>query len=439
MGSRKPPAATRVLLGVADDVDRTVLESDLLRVGYQVSTAQSVEEALNSARLGGYDVLVVEIGLAGGGGFSLCRKLAGDGQSMPTVGLSVRPVDLEVRRMGAECGMESFVAPFHRGQLEAAVETVIARDRIRNTRDRGLHLSGQLAEWTVADLIRYMQFYGFTGDVELGTREQTGGMHFRDGTLTAAELGETFGERALASMLEWNEGFFSLNTTALDAPDVPTVRPPRNIHRAIGALLIDALGPRADVERDLASAPGIDEAHELDLERARRLCHDTQLLARLHDAVDGHRTLRQVLYTAKVEKASETQQVLTLVHEGALHPVEPTRLPDPITDPIEPAGDAPDRAVTPVPLSDTTIRKGATVSRKLGFKRKKPGEPVRETFAELDDDRNGLSERRSRERLRMTWISIATIITVILLSWYFLSSDDNKVPEVRVIDDVEQQ
>ncbi|MFT7621964.1 MAG: DNA-binding response OmpR family regulator [Myxococcota bacterium] len=453
--TRKPVSATRILLAISNEVDRVVLESDLLRVGYKIGTAQDVSEALTSARLADYDALVVEVGLSGGGGFSLGRKLGAEGGGLPTVALSVRAVDLEVRRMGEAAGVDTFVeAPFHLGQIEAAVELVVSRDRVRDNRHLGHTFSGHLAEWTVADLARYMSFYKFTGFVSVSRPAAKGILAFRDGTLTSAELEETFGERAVSAMLDWNDGLFTLTAEAHEGPEMATVRPPRNVHRSIGDLLVDALANQAEGHRHLSDVPGLDERHDFDLEKARHVTRDTNLLGRMRNAFESSRTLREVLHLARVEGAHDVSQVLALLRAGAIVAHDPVR--DSLLEPIEPALVIADNmrpaiasqpamaTLSPVTDMTETMRKGATVSRKLGFKLKHHGDGdgdgdgahSRPAFEESESDR--LQRRRTQDRTRMTWMSVAAVITVILVSWFALRENDSKVPEVRVLDDAAQ-
>lgn len=53
--------------------------------------------------------------------------------------------------------------------------------------DDQMHLSGQLSDWSVADLLQIMQVTNKTGSLDI-TGELRGRLHFCDGKLTAAEL-----------------------------------------------------------------------------------------------------------------------------------------------------------------------------------------------------------------------------------------------------------
>ncbi len=50
-----------------------------------------------------------------------------------------------------------------------------------------MHLSGQLADWSISDLLQIMQVTNKTGSLDI-EGEHRGRIHFRDGTVTGAEL-----------------------------------------------------------------------------------------------------------------------------------------------------------------------------------------------------------------------------------------------------------
>jgi hypothetical protein len=51
-----------------------------------------------------------------------------------------------------------------------------------------MHLSGQLSDWSIDDLLQIMQVTKKTGSLDI-TGDRRGRLHFRDGNLTGAELG----------------------------------------------------------------------------------------------------------------------------------------------------------------------------------------------------------------------------------------------------------
>jgi len=459
---RAPVPITRILLASSSSLDRAVLEANLLKAGYKVALASTVDEAKAAASLYEVDVVVADVGLSGGGGFSLCRKLLNDGVRLPAVGMSGRPVDPEVRGIGLQCGMETFIeAPFSLGQLRAAIELVLTRDRLRNSRDRGHIVSGGLGAWTVADLIRYMDFYGWTGKLSMSRADGHGTLHFRDGTLTNAALGELNGERAVLTMLSWNEGLFTLTHEPADGPVGPTVRPPRNIHRGIEDMLLDALGTSAEMARDLVLLPGLAVEHTMDSDRAREIA-DEELVSRLDAVLDGSRTLREALHAAQVEDKAELEQIFAMVNDGALHPIGQVGGRAPVLQLAAAGKPAPrSRTVHPAPKQTSASRSrppveavpaiepepeeaerdqgtgievhGRTVSRKLSFSQKsKTVDPQPDTFAELEPGGHG--DRRGRATM-MTWLSVAAIVAVVIIAWVALRDNTSEIPEVKVLDD----
>jgi two-component system CheB/CheR fusion protein len=96
-GLRASGNGARLLLVDDHEDTRHVLELLLRQLGYEVITASSVRDALEKARGNGFDVIVSDIGLPDGDGYTLIRELRRD-LSTPAIALSGYGMDEDVRR-----------------------------------------------------------------------------------------------------------------------------------------------------------------------------------------------------------------------------------------------------------------------------------------------------------------------------------------------------
>ncbi|MDQ3708087.1 MAG: response regulator transcription factor [Actinomycetota bacterium] len=151
---------------IAEDEPRiaSFLEKGLKANGFTTSVAADGQEALFRARSGGFDLLVLDIGLPGKDGFAVLRELRRGGSAMPVVILTARDgVDDTVA--GLDGGADDYVTkPFR-------FEELLARVRVR--------LRGERAqEETVLSV----------GDLSLDLRTRRVRVGERDIELTAREF-----------------------------------------------------------------------------------------------------------------------------------------------------------------------------------------------------------------------------------------------------------
>jgi hypothetical protein len=89
-----------------------------------------------------------------------------------------------------------------------------------------MHLSGQLSDWSISDLLHIMEVTSKTGSLDI-EGERHGRVHFRDGRVTGAELDNENGPRqsevadVLYVLSTLEDGSFSVGPA--DGPDVPGV------------------------------------------------------------------------------------------------------------------------------------------------------------------------------------------------------------------------
>jgi two-component system alkaline phosphatase synthesis response regulator PhoP len=120
----------RRLLVVEDDRTlRQALTFNLSREGYEVTTASDGESALEAARGGRHDLILLDVMLPGMSGVEVLRVLRRDGVSTPVIILSAKGEEID-RVVGLKIGADDYVAkPFSRPELLARIEAVLRRHR----------------------------------------------------------------------------------------------------------------------------------------------------------------------------------------------------------------------------------------------------------------------------------------------------------------------
>lgn len=117
----------RRILAVDDELQiLRALKVVLRSAGYQVSTAATMEEALDAAAVSPVDAAIVDLILPDGDGIELCRRLR-EWTSMPIIVLSaINEEEEKVRALRA--GADDYVTkPFGPAELVARVEAALRR------------------------------------------------------------------------------------------------------------------------------------------------------------------------------------------------------------------------------------------------------------------------------------------------------------------------
>lgn len=154
---------TRIL--VVEDEPRisSFVEMGLRAEGFSTAVVEDGESALEMVRLGGFDLVVLDIGLPGIDGLTVLRRLRAEGHSVPVVVLTARDaVDDTVA--GFETGADDYlVKPFRfaellvriRARLRApgsAEETVLRRGRVSlHLRSRRVDVGGRSFDLTARE------------------------------------------------------------------------------------------------------------------------------------------------------------------------------------------------------------------------------------------------------------------------------------------------
>jgi two-component system, LuxR family, response regulator FixJ len=117
-----------VIAVVDDDLSvREALENLISSVGYEVKLFASAEAFLNSDARANTDCAVLDLRLPGLSGIELQRKLATNGQSIPSIIITAQGDD-EARAEAAAAGAVAFInKPFKEETLLAAIDSALNR------------------------------------------------------------------------------------------------------------------------------------------------------------------------------------------------------------------------------------------------------------------------------------------------------------------------
>lgn len=135
----------RLLIVDDDQLLRRSLAFNLEQAGYQVNSAASAEDALNTLSRGGIDLVVLDIGLPGMDGLDAVRRIKNE-FDLPVIFLTARRRELD-EVMGLELGADDYVTkPFDVDVLLARIKAVLRRSggASQLAEDKTLLVSGDI-------------------------------------------------------------------------------------------------------------------------------------------------------------------------------------------------------------------------------------------------------------------------------------------------------
>ena len=126
----KHTRVTRTILVVEDDLDiRTLLDVELRAAGYETAFAHDGASALGLIRATHPDLILLDIGLPAGDGFTVIERLQHfpQLQGIPVIVVTAR-IDPETRDRAFAVGAKAFVEkPFDAEALLATIDQVLSR------------------------------------------------------------------------------------------------------------------------------------------------------------------------------------------------------------------------------------------------------------------------------------------------------------------------
>jgi len=121
------PAGARVLVVEDDPNLRLTLVDNLEEEGYAVQAASTLAEARAHWKAASFDVVVLDIMLPDGDGYSLCREMRQAGTSSRVLMLTARTLEDDVVR-GFDVGADDYVAkPYRLRELLARIKVLARR------------------------------------------------------------------------------------------------------------------------------------------------------------------------------------------------------------------------------------------------------------------------------------------------------------------------
>ncbi len=117
------------LLLLEDDISLIDgLTYSLKKSGFDVDVARTIKEAEKRiAKSGDFDILLFDVTLPDGNGFTLCEKLRESGNQVPIIFLTASDEETSVIR-GLDCGGDDYITkPFRLGELCSRIRALLRR------------------------------------------------------------------------------------------------------------------------------------------------------------------------------------------------------------------------------------------------------------------------------------------------------------------------
>lgn len=120
------------------------LTYSLKKNGYEIEVARTINEAFGLlGEQSDFDLLLFDVTLPDGNGFTLCEKLRESGNQVPIIFLTASDEETSVIR-GLDCGGDDYITkPFKLGELCSRIRALLRRSSLGSTGDNVLR-SGEL-------------------------------------------------------------------------------------------------------------------------------------------------------------------------------------------------------------------------------------------------------------------------------------------------------
>lgn len=272
------PSSRKALLVEADRVSQAVLSAHLRAEGFEVTAAHATVEAIQRAEEAAFDLAVCDLDIPGLDGLELRKRLErGAGRDVPVICMTGRPD--RPRERFAVRDSPLLLKPIPRAHLRSAIEYIQSRVARRLRRDDSA-LRGQLEDYSLADLCRFMEQFSLSGRAEIRTEGQIGSVTFSAGQPADALVGTQRGTKAFHRMLGWTHGQFRV--------DLSDSRVEKTINRPAADLIVSGVSRMGEWQRLRDRLP--DAENEIRLARgdAMMCCPDDAarqiFLARIEDS-----------------------------------------------------------------------------------------------------------------------------------------------------------
>jgi DNA-binding response OmpR family regulator len=330
-------AKQQLLLVDADPASVRVLEVSLKKAGFTVTTSADGQDALSKLELSAPDLILTDTRLPRVDGYELVRRI----KDMP--GLASIPIvfltsqkSVEDKIRGLELGVEDYLTkPIFVRELIARVHLLLARQTHQRMStmaptSRRTHLSGDLSDVGVVDLLQTFELGRKSGTATLRDGELEAAIYFRDGKVVDAEHGKLRGEEAIYRCLIWTQGTFDVEFEPINREEA--------IFTSTQGLLMEGMRRVDEWGRLCEQLPPLETIFKVDGELlAERLNEIPDELNGVLRLFDGTRTLMDVVDESPFEDLSTLSTVTKLFFEGLLTILEPEPA---VHEPVVPAHDS---------------------------------------------------------------------------------------------------
>ncbi len=306
-----------LLLVDGDARSMRVLEVSLRKAGFTVTTAATVQDALDKLELDAPDLIISETTFVDGDGFELRRRVRETTEwgEIPFIFLTGESA-IENKIRGLELGVDDYLTkPIYIKEIVTRINILLQkRQRVRfeERRDGRTRFAGRVADMPVVDVIQTIEISRKSGVIQfVGERGRQAAIYFRDGRVIDAEAGALQGEDAVYRLLTWSEGEFEVVFR--------TVRRREAIATSSQGLLMEGMRRLDEWSHLLEQLPPLTHRFEVDaVELSVRLGDipdDNNAILRL---IDGKRTLLEVIDSSDVGDLECLQAISRLYFEEML-------------------------------------------------------------------------------------------------------------------------
>src|SRR5580765_2047292 len=298
-----------------------VLEVSLRKAGFTVTTAVSVQDALDKLELDAPDLIISETTFPDGDGFELRRRVRATPEwaEIPFIFLTAQ-VAIENKIRGLELGVDDYLTkPIYIKEIVTRINILLQKRQRAHFDERkdGVRFAGRVADMPVVDVIQTIEVSRKSGVIQfVADRHRTAAIYFRDGKVIDAEAGTLQGEDAVYRLLTWSEGEFEVVFR--------TVRRREVIAMSSQALLMEGMRRLDEWSRLFEQLPPLTHRFEVDtIELAARLGDvpdDNNPILRL---IDGKRAVLEVIDASDFGDLECLQAVSRLYFEGLLIDLDP--------------------------------------------------------------------------------------------------------------------
>src|SRR5688572_8349962 len=250
-----------LLLVDGDTRSMRVLEVSLRKAGFTVTTAVSVQDAIDKLELGTPDLIISETTFQDSDGFELPRRVRStpDWADIPFIFLTAETA-IENKIKGLELGVDDYLTkPIYIKEIVTRINILLQKKQRQflDLKKDGTRFAGRVVDMPVVDVIQTIEVSRKSGVIQFsGGASRQAAIYFRDGRVIDAEAGTLQGEDAVYRLLTWNDGEFEV--------EFRTVRRRETINTSSQGLLMEGMRRLDEWSRLLEQLPPLSHRFEID-------------------------------------------------------------------------------------------------------------------------------------------------------------------------------